>query len=59
VERGQEQISLAMLAAGLAAFREWNPDEEEPSALVWAILSRGLSARDLGFQHRDEVPDRG
>lgn len=38
-----------MLAAGMAAYRDWDPNKENEAALVWAILSRGFGARDLGF----------
>ena len=38
-----------MLAAKTAACRDWNAEEENEAALVWAILSRGLCARRLGF----------
>lgn len=47
------EITAAMLAAGMDAYRDWNPEEENEAALVWAILSRGLRARDLGF---DQIP---
>lgn len=37
-------ITLGMIRAGVAAFLEWNSEEEDPEALVWAICEAILAA---------------
>jgi hypothetical protein len=48
------RISLAMLNAGLSAYRDWNPDNEDEAALVWAILSRALAVGDFSSDDLDQ-----
>ena len=47
-------VTLDMLAAGMAAYLEFDPEREEPEALVWAILTRGMEAMNLPAQSPDE-----
>lgn len=37
------EITLEMIEAGLAAYRAFDPEEDEPAALVFAILWRAIS----------------
>ena len=50
-------VTLDMLAAGMAAYLEFDPEREEPEALVWAILTRGMEAMNLPAQSPDEWQD--
>ena len=39
------EVTTEMMLAGMTAFRDFRPEDEEPEALVWEILYRALAAR--------------
>ena len=43
------EITLAMLKAGLDAYRAWNPEGEDVSAMIWAVLSAALNESNTRF----------
>ena len=53
------EITEAMLATGVRAFRDWDSESEEVEALVWAILSRALVIRDFSFDQSLEPDHSG
>lgn len=46
-DKHKGELSLEMVLAGVAAFRRWNPDAEEPAALVVEVyyaMQKAMSA---------------
>ena len=40
------EVTIEMLGAGMLAYAEFDPEKEEPEALIWEILSRAFEAID-------------
>lgn len=41
----EPRVTLRMLDAGMAAYRDFDPDLDDPYALVWSILYRAEKVR--------------